>query len=172
MLFCFSQAGAQEELGRVSEQSSGWTMIGFDRTWVPQERGFPNGGFGFTTFTSLNQPRSVWLGLGFRATGVHKRDALALTFGPGFQLLGTSRLGMFAYVQAGMSISSNNALTGFDFFTDTSTSFGLTSIGAVGGSVEIFSNVKFYTAVIGTYFSNERGYTPFGLQAGMTIGGK
>lgn len=171
MVLCVP-ASAQEELGKVSEQSSSWSMIGFDRTWVPQERGFPNGGFGFTTFQSLNDPRTIWLGGGLRGTGVHRRDALALTMGPGVQLLGTSRLGVFAYVQAGMCISSSNALTGFSFFTDTSTTFGLTSIGALGGSVEAFSNVKIYVAFIGTYFSNEHGYTPYGLQLGLTIGGK
>lgn len=163
---------AQTELGDVAEPSRSWTMLSLHRVWVPQENDFPNGGFGVNAFFSLDQDQRAWFGLGILGTGLHKRDALAIDVGAGWWFLGDSRFGAYAWLMTGLGITSANGLTGFGFFSDPSTTYGLASQGGVGMAYELFTNLKVHLNTMGMWFTNDGGRTPYGLQLGLTFGGR
>ena len=163
---------AQTELGGTSAPSQSWTMLQFQRSWVPQENDFPNGGFGVNAFFSLDQDRRAWFGFGIMGTGLHKRDALAIDVGMGWWFLGHSRFGSYAWLMTGLGITSATGLTGFNFFSDPTTTYGLASQGGVGVAYELFTNLKVHLNTFGMWFTNDGGRTPYGLQLGLTFGGR
>mgnify|MGYP001627148618 CR=1 FL=1 len=163
---------AQEELGDISGPSSSWTLISVYRTWTPQSNNFPNGGFGFQSFFNLNSNRRWWFGLAFCGTGVERRDVLSLQFGPGVYIVGDSRLGAFAYVQTGIALGSDRGVAGFDVFSNPTSTWGLATIGGVGGTAKLSTLLKVHLAAVGSWYTMEKGRTPFGLQFGISFGGK
>ncbi len=167
-----TSAFAQEELGDVDGPSATWTLISVHRTWSPQERDFPNGGFGLQSFFATSRSRTTWFGLSFRGTGVEQRDVLSLMVGPGMFLLGDARLGLFAYAQTGIGMGSSRGLGGFDVFSDPTTTWGLSTVAGVGGSADVAKWLRLHLAFIGSWFTQEKGQTPYGLQFGVTFGGK
>jgi len=162
----------QEETGEMSEPSQSWTMLSLHRVWTPQFNGFPNGGFGVQSFFSLGQERNPWIGFSVIGTGLEKRDALAVDFGIGDWFVGDSRLGGFCFAMTGLGMSSGSGLTGFDFFSDQSLVYGLATQAGIGGSVEAFTNVKIHVTAFGMWFTTDGGATPYGVQFGLTFGGK
>jgi hypothetical protein len=163
---------AQTELGRMSAPSKSWTMLSLHRVWTPQYNGFPNGGFGVNAFFSVDDGRRSWLGLSIMGTGLDKRTAMGLMIGAGWWIIGDSRLGAFGYAMSGLGISSATGLTGFNFFSDPTTFYGLASHTGLGGSVEIFTNFKIHLNGYAMWFTTDGGPTPLGLQVGLTLGGR
>lgn len=171
-LISVGMSTAQEEMGDDSQPSGSWTMLSVHRTWSPQERDFPNGGFGIQSFVDLDKPRRWWLGFALRGTGVSKRDVLSLMIGPGVYLAGDSRLGLFAYVHTGLAMGSSQGLGGFDVFSDPTTTYGLATVGGIGGNIEVSKWLRLHAALVGSWFTAERGQTPYGVQIGITFGGR
>lgn len=105
-------------------------------------------------------------------TDLQRRDLLNIVVGPGYYILGTGRLGMFAFLQMGLSMSSASGITNFDFFSDRSLAFGMATMSGVGCSVEVFNFLRLQTAVVGNWYTLEGGQTPFGIQIGISSGGR
>jgi len=171
-LCCTLPSMAQTELGGTSAPSKAWTMLSIHRVWTPQYNGFPNGGFGVNGFFSLDSDRRAWLGFSILGTGIDKRDALAVTMGMGWWMLGDSKLGAFSFLMSGLGISSANGLTGFGFFSDPTTAYGLATQAGLGGSVEVFTNIKIHLNAFGMWFTTDNGATPLGAQLGLPLGGR
>ncbi len=167
-----SPVKAQEEIGGDSGPAGSWTMISIHRTWTPQQRDYPNGGFGFQSFFDIDKPRRWWLGFALRGNGVERRDVLGLMLGPGVFFAGDSKLGAFAYLQTGLGIGTARGISGFDFFSDPTLTFGLASTLGVGGNIEFNRWLRLHLAVTSSWYTNERGQTPYGLQFGFTFGGR
>ena len=165
-------ASAQTELGGTSAPSRNWTMLSVHRVWVPQENGFPNGGFGIHSLFSLGEDRTTWAGFSVVGTGLHKRDALVIDGGMGWWFLGDGRFGAYTFVFTGLGITSASGLTGFSFFSDPTTTYGLASQGGVGMVYELFTNLKIHLNTYGMWFTNDGGVTPYGVQLGLTFGGR
>lgn len=163
---------AQEELGDIDGPSASWTLISVHRTWSPQENQFPNGGFGLQSFFATSRSRTMWFGLSFRGTGVERRDVLSLMAGPGVFLAGDARLGVFAYAQTGIGVGSSQGLGGFDMFSDPTTTWGLSTVAGVGASADVAKWLRLHLAFVGSWFTQERGQTPYGVQFGVMFGGK
>ena len=140
--------------------------------WTPQFNGFPNGGFGVNSFFSVDNVRRFWVGFSIVGTGLDKRDAIGITPGVGWWILGDSRLGMFGFGMAGLGVSSDDALTGFNFFSDPTTKYGLATQAGLGVCVEVFTNVKIHLNGYGMWFTTDGGPTPLGAQMGLTLGGR
>ncbi|RPI69264.1 MAG: hypothetical protein EHM43_02320 [Ignavibacteriae bacterium] len=172
LALAFSPLSAQEEMGDISTPSRSWTMLSVHRVWTPQANDMPNGGFGVNAFFSVDADRRAWAGFSIVGTGLVKRDALAINAGMGWWFLGDSSLGAFAYGMTGLGITSANGLTGFDFFSDPTSTYGLASQAGLGGAVEIFTNLKIHLNAYGLWFTNDGGVTPYGLQLGLTFGGR
>ncbi len=165
-------ARAQEELGDMSGPSRSWSMISIHRVWVPQANDRPNGGFGINGFFGIDADRRTWVGFSVLGTGVVERDALLINAGLGWWFLGDASLGAYTYAMTGLSTTSANALTGFNFFSDPTTTYGLGSQLGVGGAVEVFTNIKLHLNAYGLWLTNDGGVTPYGLQFGLTFGGR
>ncbi len=163
---------SQTELDGSSGPSSNWAMLSASRTWVPQLNDQPNGGFGVHSFFNVNEARSVWAGLSVLGTGVGSRAALVLNGGVGWWFAGSRKLGAYSFAMTGLGITSNNALTGFDYFSDVSTTYGLASQAGVGMSVELFSLFTAHANLWALWLTNDTGRTPYGVQVGLTFGGR
>ncbi len=147
-------------------------MLSVHRVWTPQLNGYPNGGFGIQMFVGLGSSRNTWMGFSVLGTGLEKRDALAIDMGVGTWFIGDSRLGAFCFAMSGLGVTSGSGLARFNFLSDPTTRYGLASQAGVGGAIELFSNVKVHLTAFGMWFTTDGGPTPFGLQAGLTFGGK
>lgn len=169
---CPRSLWAQTELGGSSGPSNNWVMLSATRTWVPQLNGQPNGGFGVHSFFSVDDRRSTWVGFSVVGTGVGDRAALLVNGGAGWWFVGQRQLGGYAYGMTGLGITSNNAITGFDYFSDVSTTYGLASQVGVGMSVELFKLFTAHANLWAVWMTNDAGRTPYGLQVGLTFGGR
>jgi len=147
-------------------------MLSVQRTWAPQSRDVPNGGFAIQSFFDVDRPRRLWMGLAIRGVGVDDRQMLSLMLGPGYYLAGDAHLGAFAYLQAGIGFGSDRGAAGFNFFSDPTMTIGLSTIVGLGGNIEINRWLRLHAALVGSWFTNERGQTPYGFQAGITFGGR
>jgi hypothetical protein len=165
-------ATAQTEMGDDRAPGTSWTLLSIHRVWVPQNNNRFNDGFGLSFFSTLDADRRWWAGGTLTTTGVGERDALALQAGMGLWLVGTGRLGAYMYLTTGLGMTSASGLTGFNFFTDPTLSFGLATQGGIGGCLEVYKNIRLHTNVIGMWFTNENGATPYGVQLGITFGGR
>jgi len=166
-------ATAQTEIGSSDDTpSSTWSLLSLQRTWIPQRNGFPNWGFGAQGFTSIDKDRRYYIGFGILGSGIERRDAVALVFGPGVFILGDRNLGMFALLQGGLVISSRSGATGFNLFGDASMEFGAGAVSALGGCVQISSSLRLQAALVANVYSVDGGVTPYGLQIGITSGGR
>ncbi len=163
---------AQTEMGDIRGPSKSWTMLSFHRVWVPQNNNKHNDGFGASFFATTDPERILWFGGTITTTGVAKRELLAIEAGVGVWIVGSARLGMFGYLTSGLGMSAQSGLTGFNFFTDPTLTFGLATQGGVGGAFEIASNIRLHVTAVGMWYTNEQGATPYGLQVGLTFGGK
>lgn len=112
------------------------------------------------------------MGAALRGAGVEQRDVLSIAVGPGFFFAGDSKLGAFTYLQMGLGIGSARGISGFDFFSDPTLTFGLSTTGGIGGNVELSRFIRLHLAVMASWYTNESGQTPFGLQFGLTFGGR
>ena len=165
-------AYSQTEMGGDFEKASkSWVMINLHSVWTPQFNNAPNLGFGFNAFSELGTS-NVWLGGAFFGTGIRDRQALAINMGLGTWIIGTSKLGAFGYLSTGLGVSADRTAVGFNFFNDVSTTWGLASQAGLGGSVELFSNIKVHLAGYGMWFTDNKGATPLGVQLGLTLGGR
>ena len=163
----------QTELGGTSDSpSSTWSLLSVQRTWVPQRDGFPNWGFGAQGFTSIDRDRTYYVGFGIIGSGVAERDVVSIVFGPGAFLLGDRTLGLFAYLQGGLTLSSQSGMTGFDLFGDVSMQFGAGAVSGLGVFVSITDAIRAQVAVVANAYTVEGGVTPVGLQLGISSGGK
>lgn len=165
------QVLCQLELDESSGQSKSWSMLSVHRTFVPQERDFPNTGFGVQAFTAVGSQKRYWLGFFFRGTGVSQRDVLSIGFGPAMFIVGDGSLGLFSYLQSGIGIGSSRGITGFDLFNDPTFTVGFSTITGIGGSIELSKWLRLHLAMVGSWHTMERGVTPYGLQLGVTFGG-
>ncbi|MFZ9869625.1 MAG: hypothetical protein ACO3I4_02535 [Candidatus Kapaibacteriota bacterium] len=172
LLACAAPLHAQTELDGSSGPSSNWAMLSASRTWVPQINDRPNGGFGLHSFFNVNDQRTLWAGFSVLGTGVGSRSALVLNGGIGWWFVGSRSLGAYTFAMSGMGITSNNALTGFDYFADISTTYGLASQVGIGAAVEVLNLVTVHTNVWGLWLTNDGGRTPYGIQLGLTFGGR
>lgn len=163
---------AQDELNGVDGQIGSFTTISIMRTWTPQERDFPNGGFNLMTSFTADDERRWWVGVGFRAMGVWQRDVLALTLGPTWWFAGDQKLGAFAFVQTGLGMGSTRGINGFDVFSDPTLTFGLASMAGVAGTWQLGRWVNLHGMIIGSHYSMEGGRTPYGVLVGLTFGGR
>jgi hypothetical protein len=163
---------AQDELDGTGGPSSSFTTLSIMRTWTPQERDFPNGGFNLMSSFATDDDRRWWFGMGFRAMGVWERDVLAITLGPTWWFAGDQRLGAFAFVQAGLGMGSTRGITGFDVFSDQTLTFGLASVAGIAGTWQVARWVNLHGMIIGSHYSNEGGRTPYGVLVGLTFGGR
>lgn len=163
---------AQSEMGGTSTPSTSWLMLSYQRTWSPQHNNGPNSGFGFQAFQSIDDDRRWWLGGAIMGADLQRRDLLNILVGPGVYIVGTGRLGMFAFLQMGLSMSSASGLTSFDFFSDRTLSFGMATMSGVGASAEVFKFLRVQTAIVGNWYTLEGGQTPFGIQVGISTGGR
>lgn len=163
---------AQEEADGNSSPSTSWLMLSYQRTWSPQHNNGPNSGFGFQAFQSLDDDRRWWLGGAIMGADLQRRDLLNIIAGPGVYIMGTGRLGMFAFLQMGLSMSSASGLTNFDFFSDRTLSFGMATMSGVGASAEVFNFLRLQAALVGNWYTLEGGQTPFGIQIGISSGGR
>lgn len=171
-LFLAIPASAQTEMGGSTAPSKSWTMLSIHRVWTPQFNGFPNGGFGVNQFFSVDNSRKKWLGFSIVGTGLDKRDALGITGGLGWWLIGDSNFGLFTFGMAGLGITSANGLTGFGFFSDPTTQYGLATQAGLGISYEVFTHFKMHFNGYGMWFTTDGGPTPLGAQLGITLGGR
>ncbi len=163
---------AQTEMGADRTPATSWSMLSIHRVWVPQNNDRFNDGFGLNVFATASDDRRLWAGGTLVTTGVGERDALALEGGLGYWLVGTGRLGAFAYLTTGLGLTSNSGLTGFDFFTDPTLTVGLASQVGLGGCIEVATNIRVHATAVGMWFTNERGATPYGVQLGIIFGGR
>ena len=163
---------AQTEMGDGPETSNRWGMISFHYVQTPQFNGNANTGFGFQFFFDTDANRRFWSGASFTITGINRRSGMLIGGGGGAWLVGTGRLGVFSYAMTGLGISSNSGLTGFNFFTDPSLTFGWASQIGLGACIEIVHNVRIHVTGMAMHFSNEQGATPLGVQAGIVLGGR
>lgn len=146
-------------------------MFSVQRTWIPQENNFPNWGLSFQGFQGVGESKRWWLGIGFLAGGVERRDVIALTFGPGFFIVGQPSLGVFSFVQGGIAASSKSGATGFNPFSDATMQWGVGMTSGLGISAEVIWHMRLQTAVVFNAFTMDGGRTPFGLQFGLSTGG-
>ena len=172
LVLCAPVIQAQDELDGTSGPSSSFTTLSIMRTWTPQERDFPNGGFNVKSSFATDDDRRWWFGMGFRAMGVWERDVLAITLGPTWWFAGDQRLGAFAFVQAGLGMGSTRGITGFDVFSDQTLTFGLASAAGIAGTWQVARWVNLHGMIIGSHYSNEGGRTPYGVLVGLTFGGR
>ena len=70
---CGPALQAQDELDGTGGPSSSFTTLSIMRTWTPQERDFPNGGFNLMSSFATDDDRRWWVAVGFRATCVWER---------------------------------------------------------------------------------------------------
>lgn len=105
-------------------------------------------------------------------TGVDRRRAVIVGPSAGAWIVGNGRLGVFSYLMSGLNMSSNSGLTGLNFFTDPSLTFGWASQLGIGGCVEIATNIRLHLTGIAMHITNEQGATPLGVQAGILLGGR
>ncbi len=169
---CGPALQAQDELDGTGGPSSSFTTISIMRTWTPQERDFPNGGFNLMSSFATDDDRRWWVGVGFRAMGVWERDVLAITLGPTWWFAGDQRLGAFAFVQTGLGMGSTRGINGFDVFSDPTLTFGLASVAGIAGTWQVGRWVNLHGMIIGSHYSNEGGRTPYGVLVGLTFGGR
>jgi hypothetical protein len=174
-LLLATSLSAQEEMSGGSDTgpSKTWGMISVLRTWTPQENNFPNWGLNFQGFRGLGESEESrwWLGIGFMAAGVERRDVIALTFGPGVFILGRPSLGMFAFLQGGLGASSKSGVAGFNPFSDPTMQWGGALMSGVGVSAEIIWHMRLQTAIVMNAFTMDGGRSPFGIQFGLSTGG-
>jgi hypothetical protein len=171
-IICTAAHGQTELGGSNDTPSSTWSLVSVQRTWLPQRNGFPNWGFGAQGFTSIDRDRTFYMGFGIIGSGVGERDVVALVFGPGAFLLGDRTLGLFAYLQGGLLISSQSGMTGFNLFGDVSMQFGAGAVSGIGVCTTITNSVRAQIAVVANAYTVEGGVTPYGLQIGISSGGK
>lgn len=174
-LLLTSTVYAQEEMsgGADTGPSKTWGMISVQRTWTPQENNFPNWGLSFQGFRGIGESEESrwWLGIGFMAAGVERRDVIALTFGPGVFIVGRPSLGMFAFLQGGLGASSRSGVSGFNPFSDPTMQWGGALMSGVGVSAEIIWHMRLQTAIVMNAFTMDGGRSPFGIQFGLSTGG-
>lgn len=171
LLLAYVSLPAQTELVDDGSSSHQWTMLAIQRTWTPQVNDHPNWGFGFSGFSSLDEDRRVYIGLTLLASGVERRDVVSLTVGPGYWIAGDRTLGAFAWLQAGVAMSSRTGATGFNPFADATLEWGFAGTSGVGGTARIVSWLQLQVAVVANAYSTDDGRTPFGIQFGLSGGG-
>ncbi|MBU3742469.1 MAG: hypothetical protein FGM24_09330 [Candidatus Kapabacteria bacterium] len=163
-------AHAQTELGDERGSSRTWSLLSLQRTWTPQLNDAPNWGFGFSGFNAT-KTKDLYLGLTLLASGVGRRDVLALTFGPGYWLAGDRRAGLFTWLQGGVAMSSRSGATGFNPFSDNTLEWGFGLTSGVGGTVRITDWLQLQAAIVANAYSTDGGRTPYGFQVGFSGGG-
>lgn len=166
-----SVATAQTELGADVRSTQQWSLLSVQRTWTPQLNDAPNWGFGFSGFTSTSSANKLYLGLTLVASGVGRRDVLALTFGPGYWIVGDRTLGAFAWLQGGVAMSSRSGATGFNPFSDNTLAWGFGATSGIGGTVRLASWLQLQVAAVANAYSTDGGRTPYGIQFGLSGGG-
>jgi hypothetical protein len=172
LVFGASVLHAQEEIGSTDSPSSSWSLISLQRTWLPQANDFPNWGVAAQGFTSIDAQRRWFMGLGLIASGVERRDCISLMAGPAWFFAGDRTLGGFVFVQGGIVISARSGATGFNPFSDQTTVFGLGAASGLGGVVEITRWIRAQIAIVGNAYNVDGGRTPYGIQIGISSGGR
>ena len=164
-------AHAQTELGSEPGSSQQWSLLSIQRTWTPQVNDAPNWGFGFSGFSSINDSKRLYAGLTLLTSGVGERDVLALTFGPGYWLVGDRSLGAFAWLQGGVAMSSRSGATGFNPFSDNTLEWGFGLTSGIGGTIRLASWLQLQVGVVANGFTTDGGRSPYGIQFGLSGGG-
>lgn len=164
-------ARAQTELGSEPGSSQQWSLLSIQRTWTPQVNDAPNWGFGFSGFSSINDSKRLYAGLTLLTSGVGERDVLALTFGPGYWLVGDRTVGAFAWLQGGVATSSRTGATGFNPFSDNTLEWGFGVTSGIGGTIRLASWLQLQVGVVANGFTTDGGRSPYGIQFGLSGGG-
>lgn len=173
VLWLHTTAHSQTELGSSrSTSSSSWSLLSLQRTWLPQQNDFPNWGFGVQAFSSISNTNRHYLGFGILGAGVAERNVVAIVFGPGTFVLGDGSLGVFAFLQGGVVVSSQSGATLFNLFGDVSMQFGLGATSGLGACVAITDLFRLQVAVVANAYTVDGGSTPYGIQFGLSTGGK
>jgi hypothetical protein len=166
------QASAQTEAdaGIEGDGTSGSSVIGVHRAWLPTESNRPNTGL-FIESTGSTKTTSLATGAVILATGVGERGIFAALGGVRYYLLGTDRFGLFASAHAGFTIGSRTGLAGFNILNDPTLTAGLVTMTRLGGTIPVTREISAMVAVAHTLFTNEAGAMPVGIQLGLTMGG-
>ena len=171
LLLLTCAAHAQTELGDEPGTSATWSLLSLQRTWTPQLNDAPNWGFGFSGFSSLASGERLYIGVTLLASGVGRRDVLAVTFGPGYWLVGDRRAGLFTWLQGGAAMSARSGATGFNPFSDNTLEWGFGANAGLGGTVRITDWLQLQAAIVANAYSTDGGRTPYGFQVGFSGGG-
>lgn len=163
---------AQTELGGPESPGTSWALLSLQRTWTPQRNDYPNWGIGAMGFTSISENNRLYMGIGLLGTGVERRDAIALLAGPGYFIAGDGKLGLFTYLQAGIVMSAQNGITGFNPFGDETLRWGLAAASALGGCIEVAPQIRIQAALVANVYNMEGGRSPYGVQIGLSTGGR
>jgi len=164
-------AMAQQEADLEDAASSGGvSVIGLHRMWIPDEGYRPNTGLFFETI-NVRGDRPLASSFMLLATGIGSRNTLALLGGASYAVVGDHRFGLMVAANLGVSFGSNTGLLAFDVITDPSLSLGLAGLIRLGLSVPIYNGIRVSVNAAQSWFSNERGTTPPGIQVGLSIGG-
>lgn len=163
---------SQEELGVDTAPSSSWAMFSYQRTWLPQANDAPNAGIAIQAYSSLDDDKRWWAGANIAFVGLNRRDAVSIAAGPAWFFLGDGKLGVFSFAQVGLVMTSASGLTSFDFFSDRSLQFGLSSGAGLGATVQISRLFRLQTSFIANWYTLDGGNTPFGIQVGLSSGGR
>lgn len=163
---------AQEELGVDTSPSSSWAMFSYQRTWLPQANDAPNAGIAIQAYSSLDDDKRWWAGANIAFVGVDRRDAVSIAAGPAWFFLGDGKLGAFTFAQLGLVMTSASGLTSFDFFSDRSLQFGLSTGAGLGATVQISRLFRLQTSIIANWYTVDGGNTPYGIQIGLSSGGR
>jgi hypothetical protein len=102
---------------------------------------------------------------------VGERDVLALTFGPGYWLVGDRTVGAFAWLQGGVAMSSRSGATGFNPFSDNTLEWGFGVTSGIGGTIRLASWLQLQVGVVANGFTTDGGRSPYGIQFGLSGGG-
>lgn len=172
LFLCSLAVSAQEELGLDTAPSSSWAMFSYQRTWLPQANDAPNAGITIQAYSSLDDNKRWWAGANIAFIGLNRRDAVSIAAGPAWFFLGDGKLGMFSFAQLGLVMSSASGLTSFDFFSDRTLQFGLSSGVGLGATVQISRLLRLQTSIIANWYTIDGGNTPYGIQIGLSSGGR
>lgn len=164
------QAFAQSEIGTRSHDASSWSMLSVQKTWTNDTRKPVNWSMVVSAMQSVSQNHRLYAGFTFFAGGLARRDVIVIGFGPGYWVLGSSDLGVFTKIHAGLSMSSASGILGFDFFSDPTLKFGLGVMSAAGVNVRVYQNFAVHVAITHNLYTNEP-YDPLGIRFGLSVGG-
>lgn len=162
---------AQQEADLADGESAGaMSVIGLHRSWLPSDGYRPNTGMFFETI-GMSGRSPVNSSFMLLATGMGERNILALMAGAGVTVIGDDRFGVFAAANLGVTFGSNTGLLAFDVITDPTLSVGLAGLARIGGRIPLSSDLVASLSVVQSWFSNEGGATPPGVQIGISLGG-